>query len=75
MVQTHQTPFAIDLLQPTQREAAESPRPLIPPNTGSTITFRRAYNARPTAVFTFAAIRSGTLAVADNGSADPGAAS
>ena len=56
--QAYQPPFAVDLL-PNYEQKRRNPRaPLICPNTGSTITFRNAYNARPTGVRNFAAMRS-----------------
>ena len=53
-------PLTTDLGQSTEQETGESPvPPLIWPKTGSTITFRREYTARPSAVFSFACIFSG----------------
>jgi hypothetical protein len=58
MGQTHHTPCTTDFLQAAQQEAAETRASLLWPNTGSTITLRLAYRARPGGVRTFAAMRS-----------------
>jgi hypothetical protein len=56
------------LVSPRSRKRRNPRAPLIWPKTGSTITFRRAYNARPVGVRTLAAICS--LAIVAEARAD-----
>ena len=60
------------LANPRSRNRRKPRASLIWPKTGSTITFRREYTARPSAVFSFACIFSLAVAGGEAGSAAAG---